>query len=82
MAQRCLDMLHGVVGGDGSRLVVGLGGRVINPLCPVGLELIGGAEVHDKGVGVLGLRQEPGVKERVAEPVPTMVLQMQPRLEG
>jgi len=82
MAQRYLDMLNGVVSRDGRQLVIALGSRVVDPLGPVGFELLGGAEVHDKGVGVLGLRREPGVVERVIEPVPTMVLQMRPRLKG
>ena len=67
-------MLHGVVGAKVNSVVVWLRGGVVNPLLPVGVDLLGGADVDDKGVRVPGLGGEPRVEETIVHLVPTMVL--------
>jgi len=66
-------MLHGVVGAKVNSVVVWSRVGVLNPLLPVGVNLLGGADIDDKGVRVPGLGGEPRVEERIVHPVPTMV---------
>jgi len=74
VAEGRLDMLHGVVGAKVNSVVVWSRGGVVNPLLPVGVDLLGGADVDNEGVRVPGLGGEPRVEERIVHPVPTMVL--------
>jgi hypothetical protein len=69
-----LDMLHGVVGAKVNCVVVRLWGGVVDLLSPVCVDLLGGADVDNKGVWVPDLGGEPRVEERIVHPVPTMVL--------
>jgi hypothetical protein len=50
VAEGGLDMLHGVVSAKVNGLVVRSWGGVVDPLLPVSIDLLGGADVNNKGL--------------------------------